>query len=49
MKIRLFKPSVGKSELKLVKKTFDKSWLGFGENVKEFENKWKKNLMLKRP
>ena len=28
MKIRLFKPSVGKSELKLVKKTFDKSWLG---------------------
>ncbi len=47
MKIRLFKPSVGKSELKLVKKTFDKSWLGFGENVKEFENKWKKKFNVK--
>ncbi len=38
--IRLFKPSVGSLELTAVKKVFDKAWLGYGEQVKNFEKKF---------
>jgi len=40
MNIRLFKPSVGKEELKNIKDAFDRSWIGLGPKVNEFENKW---------
>ena len=40
MNIRLFKPSVGKEELENIKKAFERSWIGLGPNVEEFENKW---------
>ena len=39
-KIRLFKPSVGKSELNAINKIFKKSWIGYGPKVKEFEKIW---------
>ena len=41
-KIRLFKPSLGRSELNSVKQVFKKSWIGQGEKVLLFE----KNLSL---
>ena len=40
MNIRLFKPSVGKEELEKIKETFERSWIGLGPNVNEFEQKW---------
>jgi len=40
MNIRLFKPSVGKEELEEIKKAFERSWIGLGPNVNEFEKKW---------
>ena len=40
MNIRLFKPVVGEEELAEIRKAFDKSWIGLGEKVREFENKW---------
>jgi len=40
--IRLFKPSVGSNELVEIKKVFKKSWIGYGEKVREFENQWSK-------
>ena len=36
-KIRLFKPALGKPELKEIEKVFHKSWIGYGPKVKEFE------------
>ena len=45
--IRLFKPSVGSSELTEIKKVFKKSWIGYGEKVREFENLWKKYFKVK--
>ncbi|MDB9761146.1 DegT/DnrJ/EryC1/StrS family aminotransferase [Pelagibacteraceae bacterium] len=36
-KIRLFKPSVGQSEINSIKKVFKSSWLGYGPLVKKFE------------
>ena len=42
MNIRLFKPSVGKEELKKVKEAFDRAWIGVGPMVTEFEEKWGK-------
>lgn len=42
MKIRLFKPKIGKLELLEIKKVFKKSWLGYGEKVQLFEDKWSK-------
>jgi perosamine synthetase len=44
MKIRLFKPDLGKEELNAVKKVFSNSWIGLGPKVAEFENKWKKYI-----
>ncbi len=40
MKIRLFKPSIGKEEIFEIKKVFKDSWLGYGHKVKLFEKKW---------
>ena len=40
MNIRLFKPSLGKEELKNIGEAFDRSWVGLGPNVNEFEKKW---------
>ena len=40
MNIRLFKPSLGEEELQAIKEAFDRSWVGLGPRVNEFENKW---------
>jgi len=40
MNIRLFKPSLTNKELEKVKEVFDRSWIGLGPNVNEFEKKW---------
>jgi len=40
MNIRLFKPSLGDKELNLVKDAFERSWIGLGPRVNEFETKW---------
>lgn len=40
MNIRLFKPSLGKEELENIKDAFDRSWIGSGPKVKEFEQEW---------
>lgn len=40
MCIRLFKPSVGKAELQNIKEAFQRSWIGLGPKVNEFEQKW---------
>ena len=47
MNIRLFKPSVGKEELDKIKEAFDRSWIGLGPNVNEFEEKWRKFIGCK--
>lgn len=40
MNIRLFKPSLGKAELAAVEDVFNRSWIGLGPKVNEFEIKW---------
>lgn len=40
MNIRLFQPSVGQEELDNIKEAFDRSWIGLGPNVNEFEKQW---------
>lgn len=40
MNIRLFKPSLGEEELQNIKEAFERSWVGLGPNVNEFENQW---------
>jgi len=40
MNIRLFKPSFGQEELQAVKEAFDRSWVGLGPKVSEFEQAW---------
>ncbi len=40
MNIRLFKPSVGNEELENIKDAFERSWIGLGPRVAEFEQKW---------
>ncbi|MEI6141746.1 MAG: DegT/DnrJ/EryC1/StrS family aminotransferase [Mariniphaga sp.] len=40
MNIRLFKPSLGEEELSAVKDAFDRSWVGLGPKVNEFEEAW---------
>ncbi|MDK1289566.1 MULTISPECIES: DegT/DnrJ/EryC1/StrS family aminotransferase [Pseudoalteromonas] len=44
MNIRLFKPSFGDEELTAVQGCFDRSWVGLGNNVNEFEKQWKEKL-----
>jgi len=41
MNIRLFKPSFGEEELDAVKEAFERSWVGLGPKVSEFEEKWR--------
>lgn len=45
--IRLFKPSLGKEEIKEIKKIFKRSWIGYGPQVKKFENLWSKFIGVK--
>jgi len=45
--IRLFKPSVGKEEIYGIKNIFSKAWLGYGSEVKDFENKFSKYIGTK--
>lgn len=40
MKVRLFKPSVGKEELESIQDSFTSAWLGLGPKVTEFERRW---------
>lgn len=42
MNIRLFKPSLGDEELQAIKEAFDRSWVGLGPKVAEFEEEWRK-------
>lgn len=44
MNIRLFKPSVGEEELQAIKEAFNRSWIGLGPKVNEFEKEWEKFL-----
>ncbi|MCJ7448892.1 MAG: DegT/DnrJ/EryC1/StrS aminotransferase family protein [Bacteroidales bacterium] len=47
MNIRLFKPSLGEEELAAIKDAFDRSWVGLGPKVEEFENAWAKFIGCK--
>jgi len=47
MNIRLFKPSVGKDELDKIEEAFNRSWIGLGPNVNEFEEEWRKFVGVK--
>lgn len=40
MNIRLFKPSLGEDELQLIREAFERSWVGLGPMVSEFEKQW---------
>lgn len=40
MNIRLFKPSLGEEELQMIREAFDRSWVGLGPMVSEFEKQW---------
>jgi perosamine synthetase len=40
MNIRLFKPSLGEEELNNIRDAFERSWVGLGPRVKEFEDAW---------
>ena len=44
MKIRLFKPHIGREELDNIKDVFERAWLGLGPKVAEFENEWRKYI-----
>lgn len=41
MNVRLFKPSLGREELDNIKDAFDRSWVGLGPRVNEFEEAWR--------
>jgi len=47
MNIRLFKPSIGEEELNSIKESFDRSWIGLGPKVNEFEKAWENYLGCK--
>lgn len=42
MNIRLFKPSLGNDELKMISEAFERSWIGLGPMVNKFEEEWAK-------
>ena len=42
MNIRLFKPSLGEEELANIRDAFERSWVGLGPKVNEFEEAWEK-------
>ncbi|MGK7393534.1 MAG: DegT/DnrJ/EryC1/StrS family aminotransferase [Candidatus Cyclobacteriaceae bacterium M3_2C_046] len=45
--VRLFVPNVGQEELDNIKDSFDKSWIGLGRKVTEFEDQWSQYLGAK--
>ena len=45
--IRLFKPSFNNDEIVALKKIFNKSWIGYGLEVKKFEKYWSKYIGIK--
>ena len=45
--IRLFKPSFGNEEIDAIKKIFKRSWIGYGPEVKKFENLWSNYIGIK--
>jgi perosamine synthetase len=47
VKVRLFKPSVGREELDAVADVFERAWLGLGSKVEEFETLWSRYLDCK--
>jgi perosamine synthetase len=47
MKVRLFRPSLGKEELDSIKKVFEDAWLGMGPRVSELEEAWSRYLGCK--
>jgi len=47
MNIRLFKPSLGAEELNNIKDSFDKSWIGLGPKVSQFEKEWSEYIGCK--
>lgn len=42
MNVRLFRPSLGEEELQNIRESFERSWVGLGPNVNQFEEEWKK-------
>ncbi|MDX9930183.1 MAG: DegT/DnrJ/EryC1/StrS family aminotransferase [Bacteroidales bacterium] len=44
MNIRLFKPSLGEAELEAIGDAFERSWVGLGPRVAEFEKAWENYL-----
>ncbi|MEX2526817.1 MAG: DegT/DnrJ/EryC1/StrS aminotransferase family protein [Gemmatimonadota bacterium] len=40
MNVRLFRPTVGEEELQNIREVFDRSWLGLGPTVTQFEKAW---------
>jgi perosamine synthetase len=40
MNVRLFTPSVGEEELANIRDSFEKSWIGLGPKVRQFEKEW---------
>lgn len=47
MNIRLFKPSFTGKEINNIKEVFERSWVGLGPKVSEFEEKWAKYVDAK--
>ena len=45
--IRLFKPSFNNDEIVALKKIFNRSWIGYGQEVKKFEEYWSKYIGIK--
>ena len=45
--VRLFKPSFGSEEIIAIKKILKKSWIGYGPEVKKFEDSWSKYIGTK--
>ena len=45
--IRLFKPSFNNKEIIALKKIFNRSWIGYGQEVKKFEENWSKYIGIK--
>ena len=48
MKIRLFKPCVGQEELDSIRQVFDRSWLGLGPTVTQFEQEWNEYIQAEQ-
>ena len=40
MNVRLFRPTVGEEELNAIRRVFERSWIGLGPTLDEFERRW---------